>query len=86
MCSIIEKKKANVFDLAWDTSLLDTENAMEFLGGRYCSKSDVMELIANLFDRNKRKLTVLLITCLLLQYMAIQNCQCLELSEVWEGW
>ena len=28
------------------------ENAMESLGGRYSSMPDVMEFIANLFDRN----------------------------------
>ena len=58
------------------------ENAMESLAGRYYSMPDVMDLTANLFNRNKRKLTVLSITCFLLQYMAIQNCQCLELSEL----
>ena len=34
MFNIWEKETA-VFVLAWDTSLLDTENAMESLGGSY---------------------------------------------------
>jgi hypothetical protein len=58
LCSIFETKKATAFDSAGDTSLLDTENAMESLGGRYCSLSDTMELICQPFVRNKRKLKV----------------------------
>jgi len=43
MCSIYETKKAAVFDLAWDTCMLDTEKAMKTLGGSYRTISDNMD-------------------------------------------
>ena len=83
---MFETKKSTLFESAWDTSLSGTGKAMDSLGGSYRTMSDTMELICQTFDRKRRKLKVFFfITWLLLQYMAIQNCQCLELLEVWEG-
>jgi len=51
MCSIYETKKVDVFALALDTCLLDTENAMESLGGSYRTILDTTELICQLLDK-----------------------------------
>jgi len=48
LSSVLETKKAAVFDLAWETSLLHTENAMESLGGSYHTISATMELVCRL--------------------------------------